>query len=374
MIYLDNSATTAPAPEALAAVQAAAINHFVNPSAPYGAALRAEKEYQAAQAALGATLCVPASRIVFTSGGTESANMVVQGVGAGGKKMGRLLITAGEHPCVYEAARRMEALGWGLDIAPLTPEGKVEEAALLGLVKPDTLLAAVMHVNNETGAVNDIVSLAQKVKEINPAVLFFSDGVQAHLRVAAAPGLPGVDFYSASAHKIHGPKGVGLLYCRQDGLTPLLFGGGQQNDRRPGTLNLPGAAGYAAAAALWQPEDVRRLHEKKDFLCAALSRLPAAVVLPTEAPHILMVSFPPVRAAVLQAALEEGGALVGKGSACSSRSQKLSRVLEGMKLSRPVAEGAVRISLGLYNTREELEAFAEIAEAAVARLARFKRR
>lgn len=374
MIYLDNSATTKALPAVAQAVEEGLCTRYYNPSAAYGAALAEEKEVHAARAAVAISLGVPAEQLTFTSGGTESANMVLRGVFSA-RKSGELVITAGEHPCVAETARALEKQGVPVKIAPLTAEGTVNEEALLALINHDTALVACMHVNNITGAVNPVEKLALQIKQKAPQALFFADGVQAHLRVPVF-SFSALDFYSVSAHKIHGPKGVGALYIKNSKtLLPLFTGGGQQA-LRSGTLNTPAILGYRAAVEGWGADSAKNLAALRQQLVEKLSQISRAVVCNGTcfAPHILAVSFPPVRAAVLQSALEQEGVLVGNGAACSSRSSKVNPVLTAMSLPQTAAEGMVRISLGLYNTPAEMDSACGAIQNAVSRLSVYRRK
>lgn len=376
MIYLDNCATTRAFDEAVSASARFQAECYYNASAPYSAALSAEKEMKKAAAVLAASVGLRAEEVFFTSGGTESDNWAIFGAAAA-RGAGRIICSAGEHPAVYEAVMHLKQAGYDTAVAPLRPDGCVDEQALLSLVTENTVLVSVMHVNNETGALNDIAALAKRVKEINPACLFHSDGVQAHMRVPLKLSETKVDLYSASAHKVHGGKGVGCLFVKKEvRLKPLLYGGGQQNGLRSGTLNLPGIAAYAEAVRKFEEEKIAQRIAK--VLQVYRRRLGLIGVIhgreEASAGHMLAVGFEGVQASTLQNALEEQGVIVGKGSACSSRNARISRVLEEMRVPQSLAAGTVRIGVGAFNTEQEAEQACEIIEQTVGRLKKFRRK
>ena len=235
---------------------------------------------------------------------------------------------------------------------------------------------SIMHVNNETGVINPVKELAELTHRLSPGCIFHSDGVQAHMRIKVNVKELGVDAYSVSAHKVHAPKGVGALYVAQGTRIERLFeGGGQQEGFRSGTVNLPGIAAYASA--LKEFEDARAVDRIKEIKNIFLTELKGCVINSAgarTAPHIVSAAFPGLQASTLQNALEEAGVIVGKGSACSSRSSRISRTMESMGLERSIAQGTVRIGIGALNTKDEAAQACRIINEISAGLLRFKRR
>lgn len=382
-IYLDNSATTAPCPEAVQAVIGALTESFGNPSSLHGKGLAAERIVTRARAAVAALIGAPTERIVFTSGGTEANNLAFFGVARAFQGRGRHLVTTvTEHPSVLTAAQRLEADGFAVTYLPVDATGRVTAGQVTAALRDDTILVSVMHVNNEVGAVQPIREIGAVLKD-HPA-LFHVDAVQSAGCQAVDVREWRCDLLSLSAHKVHGPKGVGALYLRQ-GLSPapLLLGGGQEGGLRSGTENVPGIAGFGAAATRARAERVAAaeyLRALKGRLLDALQArgLPFQVNGPDPkdaAPHIVNLSFAGVtRGEVMVHALEEQGAYVSTGSACHSRHRKVSHVLEALGLPRERAEGAIRISLSPLNRPEEIDAFVQATAQVVPQLRAFMAR
>jgi cysteine desulfurase len=309
---------------------------------------------------------------VFTSGGTEANNLAVRSA----VKAGAHYITSTiEHPSVYETFRHLAMEGAEVDF--VKPRGYcIHTEDVAALVRGNTALVSVMHVNNETGAVNDIGTICSAVKAKNSGTLFHSDGVQALLKSDRKP--VGVDFYTVSAHKIHALKGVGALLTGE-GRNPksLMYGGEQERSLRPGTENTLGIQAFGEALETGangfvdNAAHISKLHER---LVSALSGMEGALLhLPeTKVPHIINVSFEGVRAEVLIRLLGGKGIYLGTGSACSHG--KLSRTLLECGVKRSEAESAVRVSLSRLNTENEIDIFLEEIVAAVKQLRRFGRR
>jgi cysteine desulfurase len=383
MVYLDNSATTRPFDSVTSLVAEMMGACFFNPSAPYAQALSVEKAMGEARATVARSLGAHAEEIVFTSGGTEGDNLAILGTAGPHARQHHVITSAAEHPAVIRCAEYLESLGQPVTIAGVKSDGQVDIQALLSAITPQTALVSIMHVNNEVGAVNDIEKIAAQVKEINPQTLVHADGVQAYLRVPVNLSKTAIDLYTVSAHKIHGPKGIGALYVKNGvHLSGMQLGGGQERGLRSGTENVPGILGFGAAVAECNrrlPAGVERMHGLKKELVRMLTDHLQDVSLngpPCEkaAPHIVNISFAGVRAEVLLHALEGDGVLVGMGSACSSRKQKISGVLRAMGVPEKWAAGALRVSLGFETTAEDIQLAAEKMIAHVKTLRRFVRR
>ncbi len=378
LCYLDNSATTRPFDEVISEMADAMADGYFNPSAAYAPALAVEEDLQRARGVMLGALGGGGS-VVFTSGGTEADNLAL--FGAAERRKGRVIVSAIEHSAVAQAACKLRETH---EVVTLDVDrgGYVDAQALHDAVTPDTVLVSIQHVNNETGVVQDISELAAAAHDKNPAVVFHSDGVQAFLRAPLQCVAAGVDLYSVSAHKIHGPKGVGALFVRQGvKLLPQAHGGGQESGLRSGTENVPAILGMARAVELCcrdMEQANARMMAQKMRLAEGLGAIERSAVngpLPRDgAPHILNVSFDGIKGEVLMRALSDEGIYVSMGSACSARLNKPSYTLSAMGVEFWRVKGAVRLSLGRFNDDEDIERTIEATRAQVKRLRTFVRR
>jgi len=380
LIYLDNAATTRSLPEAVEAAAFAMTEGYANPSALYNSALLAEKSIQETTDLILGLLGARGFRLLYTSGGTESNNLALLGALPETRRC-RVLVTDMEHPSVAQSADALERMGH--EVVRLDCRGGLHMDQLEEELKKGCDLLSVMQVNNETGAVQDLEAIGELVKAYAPNALFHADGVQAFLRVPVRLPSARVDLYTLSGHKIHAIKGIGALAVRQGvRLNPRLLGGGQQDGLRPGTQNMPGIAALAAACRWWKEngeEERERIRAMKICLAETiLSLCPAAVIngpAPSQgAPHILSVGFPGIRGETLLHALETEDVCVGTGSACSSHKKGISPVLLAQGVPEKTAQGTIRLSLGHFNTMEEMKLAGEAIGRQAARLARFQRR
>ena len=376
-IYLDNSATTRVCPQAAEAMVTCMREEFYNPSALYAPALAAQKAMRACRDEIMKAVHAPmASKVVFTSGGTEADNLAILGRAAK-VRQGKVLYSAGEHPAVKEACQNC-----GLEAVeiPYNHQGLVDLEALEGLLSSDVMLICCMQVNNETGAIQPLKEIGRLRNEKAPYALFHVDGVQGFLRVPFDMTACGADTYALSGHKIHAPKGIGALVMGpRVQLNPRQMGGGQEGALRSGTENTPGIAGLLAAIQNYPKENTMR--ENKLLLWRLIREaVPEARVNGPEpdsevsAPHILNVSLPPVRSETMLHALEGEGVYVGMGSACSSFKQRISPVLKAMNTPQKYAETALRFSLCPENTAEEMEQTVQAIQRQYAILSKYQRR
>lgn len=379
MIYLDNSATTRPFDEVIDKMSACMREEYFNPSAVYAPAMLAGRILTETREAIASQLGGRV-KVVFTSGGTEADNLALLGTARAlrGRK-GHFITTKVEHPAILETAAELERLGHSVTYIGVDEEGTVDVDALVDAVREDTALVSVMQVNNEVGAVMPIEEISRRVKEKNPRTLIHVDGVQGFMRVPMHMNRMGVDLYSLSGHKIHGPKGIGAL-AMSDRARPLCiaFGGGQENGLRSGTENVPGIAGLGQAvrafARLDDPaSDMMEL--KMRLRDGILQAVPDAKVNGPAggAPHILNVTFP-VKGEVLLHALEGAGILCSTGSACASHKKSASHVLTAMGVPDKKIDGALRFSLCPMNTPEEIDETVAQIRKSVEMLRAFKRR
>ncbi len=364
MVYLDNSATTRPDSEVIRVVADVMENVYGNPSSLHGWGGKAERLLKQAREVTARLLGVSPGSLVFTSGGTEANNMAIKGVAFQHRNRGRHLITTQvEHAAVLEVCRQLELMGWKVTRLPVDESGRVRPQDVEAAMTEETVLVSVMHTNNEVGTIQPIPEIGRIVSQY-PKAFFHVDAVQAFGKCELRPREWGVDLMSLSAHKFHGPKGVGSLYVRKGvTLSPLLTGGGQEEGFRSGTQNVPGIAGFAKAAILAEerrgeavPRWLRWKGEMIEALTSSVDDLKINGDQSAEggAPHILSLSFPGLKSEVIVHALEEKGVYVSSKSACSSKGEKPSYVLKAMGLSDEVALGAVRISMGWTTTQEDI--------------------
>ncbi|PTM59360.1 cysteine desulfurase family protein [Desmospora activa] len=378
MIYLDNSATTRINPEVVRVMTDVMQNIYGNPASLHGLGGKAERLVTQARRALADTLRVSPSSLVFTSGGTESNNLAVKGAAYQFRQRGRHIVTtAVEHASVYEVMGQLKQEGWKVTVLPVDSLGRVDPQAVEEAVTEDTVLVSVMHVNNETGTIQPVQAIGERLRRY-PKVLFHVDAVQAFGKVPLQPQQWGVDLMTFSAHKFHGPKGAGALYIREGvRLTPLLVGGGQEEGFRSGTLNVPGIVGLSKAAVLAEQqrlEATNRWADWKESMLEQVSetltgmRVNGDVSRTGSAPHILSLSFPGLKSEVIVHALEEEGVIVSSKSACSSKGEKPSRILKAMGLSDEEAIGAIRISMGMDTEANDIDRVAEALKRVIPRL------
>ncbi len=360
--YLDNSATTRPYDAVIEKVAQVMKEGYGNPSSLHRLGIAAEREIKAAREAIAETLHATPGEIYFTSGGTESNNLAIRGACAAGR--GRHIITTPlEHPATMNTLRHLQKKGWRVDYLPVSAEGVVSLSALEKLVGADTVLVTAMLVNNEIGSVQPIDQMAKIIKRKNPKTVLHVDAVQGYCKVPCDVKGLGADLLSISGHKIHGPKGVGALYIKKGTrIAPILYGGGQQDNLRPGTENVPGIAGLGIAAKLCyrnMQESVPRIEGLRRRLAQGiLENIPEVKINTPEhcAPHILNVSFRGVRSEVVLHSLENEEIYVSSGSACSSHKKEPSYVLTAIETPRELIDGSIRFSFSEMNTKEDVDA------------------
>ena len=368
-IYLDYAATAPLDARVAEAMTACMTREFGNPSSSHAAGRRARELVERARAQVGARVGAPPERIVFTSGATESNNLALRGVLSGRRERPHLVTSRIEHRSVLDTARALEAKGVTVTYVDCDADGRVDPRRVAAAITSATVLVSVMHVNNETGVIQDVAALGAICRE--RGVWLHVDAAQSAgklpLELAAAP----IDLCSLTAHKLCGPKGVGALYLDSGvGLAPQIVGGEQERGFRAGTLATHQVVGMGSAYELADPVlEGPRLAVLRDRLWAGLETIPGARLngaAAPRAPHVLNVTFPGVEGESLRLALRD--LAVSAGSACAADSPEASHVLTGMSLSDALAGSSLRFSVGRLTTESEVDRAAERVAAEVARL------
>ena len=337
---------------------------YGNPSSMHMKGVQSEQYIRYAKETFARLLKVQEKEIFFTSGGTESDNMAVLGCTAANYRAGKHLITTRiEHPAVLEPMKYLERQGFDITWLGVDENGVVRPEDVRSALRPDTILVSVMHTNNEVGSLQPVAEIGSLLKQYNPKILFHVDAVQGFGKFRIYPKKTGIDLLSVSSHKIHGPKGVGVLYAGEKvKMHPIVFGGGQQKGVRSGTENVPGIAGLAKAVELVYKnldQDTEKLYHIKKAFVEGIQRMDGVVVNghtdETGAPHIVSVSIKGVRSEVLLHALEDKGIYVSAGSACAARKPQPSATLRAMGISQELLGSTIRFSFSIFTTMEEID-------------------
>lgn len=362
MIYLDNAATTKPDAGCLKQAEKYLVSQWFNASALYAEGYGVQRDLQEAKKNI-LSVCADAQRfdLIFTSGGTEADNHAVF---SGGRR-GNIVTTAGEHAAVYSSVTELKQRGMEVRFADLNADGSVNVQSLIDKVDAKTSLVSVVHVNNETGAINDVAALAAAVKAKNKAALFHSDGVQAFGKIDVKL-TDDIDLYAVSAHKIGGIKGCGALIKRKGlAMKPFVYGGGQEQGLRSGTENVFAVKDFEYAAVK-KYKDMRadHLHVQKlnRILCDLLDKnLFTRLSPPSASPYILLVGAAGVRGETILHEADDRGLIIGTGSACASNEKKrYSRVMLACGIDKALLDGVLRLSFSPENTEEEVRRAAQI--------------
>lgn len=363
-IYLDNSATTRAYDCVGELVKKVMCEDYGNPSSMHAKGVAAEQYIKEAKETFAKLLKVQPKEIVFTSGGTESDNLALRGVAMANQRAGKHLITTAiEHPAIINTMRHLEEEGFRVTYLPVDRYGRVKLDALKEALCKDTILVSIMYVNNEVGSVQPIQEAAGIVKAYDQNILFHVDAVQGFGKYRIYPKKLKVDLCSISGHKIHGPKGTGILYIGENvKIKPIVFGGEQQKNIRSGTENVPGIAGISLAAKMiYQDLDVKvaRMRRLKQRFIKGVGQIEDTAIHglydETSAPHIISVGFAGIRSEVLLHALEEKGIYVSSGSACSSNHPQVSGVLKGIGARQEFLDATLRFSMSEFTTPQEID-------------------
>ncbi len=384
MIYLDNSATTVLSEEVKSAMTAA-MECYGNPSSLHAEGDLARRELTKARSAVMAALEAKNGKLIFTSCGSEASNLAIFGCVASKERRAanRIVTTDSEHPSVDNVMAQLAKEGFEIVRIP-TKDGVLDPDALKKSLEKPIYMVSMMLVNNETGAVYMVGDYFKMVKDKYSEAVCHCDAVQGFLKVGFTPITLSADMITLSAHKIHGPKGVGALWIsdriiKERRLAPTLLGGGQEEGFRSGTENTVGIAGFAAAAEQGAKnfvKDITHIADLKAYAIEKLSELGESVQLnipPLAAAHIISVTVKGIKSQTTLNYLSGKGICVSSGSACSSHSNKPSHVLLAYGLSERDADSTLRISLSHYNTKEDIDALTDALSEATARLVHMKR-
>ena len=381
-VYLDNSATTRVFDSVRDVMVQAMMADYGNTSSRHMKGVEAENYIKSAREEIAKSLKVKDKEIIFTSGGTESNNMALIGVAMANKRAGNHLITTGiEHASIYNTMIFLEEQGFRVTYLPTDENGHVSLDALREAICEETILISVMYVNNEMGAVEPIEEIAKIIKEKKSKAYFHVDAIQAYGKYVIRPKKMGIDLMSVSAHKIHGPKGVGFLYVDEKvKIKPIIFGGGQQKNMRSGTENVPGCAGMGMAVKEMYTNHeakVEQIYALKDRMVKGLQEIEGVTVHGLtgrdSAPQIVSAGFEGVRAEVLLHALEDRGVYVSSGSACSSNHPGISGTLKGIGVKDSLLDSTLRFSFGLFNTEDDVDYCLEQLRELLPMLRRYRR-
>ena len=381
-IYLDHNATTPVDPAVVELVSNVLGSQFGNASSVHYFGQTAKAIIDEARSAVAALLGCGPQEIVFTSGGTESDNLAIRGVAeALAPTKRRHLITSGiEHEAVLNTLKAFRKRGWSTSLLPVDGSGVIEPSALEDALTDETALVSVMHVNNEIGTIQPIPQLADLAHR--HGALFHTDAVQSVGKLGIDVAELGVDLLSLSAHKFNGPKSVGALWIRRGSrLTSMMTGGRQERNRRAGTENVPGIAGLGEAAQLATGKlagESARVGALRDRLESGILRAVSSTAVNGDITQRVCnttnISFDRVEAESLLIALDLEGIAVSTGSACSSGTLEPSHVLRAMGFSPHRAQNSIRFSLGLGNTKEQVDRVVEIMPVVVNKLRRLTAR
>ena len=374
-IYADNAATTKISQTAMKAMISAMENSYGNPSSIHQIGMAANDALQTAREQIARCLgCMP-KEIFFTSGGTESDNQAIVSAAMLGAKQNKrhIISTAFEHHAVLHTLRRLKEQGFEIQLLDVGAEGNITAAQVEDAIRPDTCLVTVMFANNEIGSVLPIAEIGEVCRA--HGVLFHTDAVQAAGHIPVNVKKQNIDMLSLSAHKFHGPRGIGALYVKRGiELTSLMEGGGQERGKRPGTENLPAIMGMAAALkeeCTLMEQNEAKVTAMRDRLIQGLSQIPYSILNGSREkrlPGNVNFCFEGVSGESLLLLLDSRGICASSGSACASGALDPSHVLLSLGLAPEIAQGSLRISLDISNTEEEIDYMLEVIPQVVEQL------
>lgn len=356
-IYLDNGSTTQVAKEAAKAMQIMFTKKFGNPSSIHQFGEEATTELEKARSTIANKINAKPNEIIFTSGGTESNNLAIKGIAYQNKDKGNHIITTAiEHPSVLKTYESLEKDGFQTTYLSVDEEGFINLEKLKKAINSETLLVSIMHANNEIGTIQDLEAIGKICKEKD--VYFHTDAVQSFTKVPIDVKKMNIDLLSLSSHKIHGPKGTGALFVKKGiKLKPIFTGGGQENNIRAGTENIPGIVGFEKAVEISTDNDAIKMKKLRDKLIQGLEKIPSTKLNGPKNKRLsnnVNISFNYVEGESLLYHLDSKEIAVSTGSACSSHSLSPSHVLIAIGLKPEIAHGSIRFTLSRYTTEDEI--------------------
>jgi cysteine desulfurase len=363
-VYLDNSATTRCFDEVAQLAAKVMAQDYGNPSSMHLKGVGGEKYLRHAREVIAKNLKVNEKEILFTSGGTESDNMALIGTAFANQRAGRHLITTQiEHPAILQTMQYLEKQDFEVTYLPVDANGQVKLEELQRALRKDTILVSIMHTNNEIGSLQPIAEAGAMIKRFNPSIVFHVDAVQGYGKFRIQPKRMNIDLLSVSAHKIHGPKGIGFLYINEKiKIHPIIWGGGQQKGMRSGTENVPAIAGMALAIETIYKnldEEIEKLYQLKQRFIEGAMKIDNVKVNGLtgrdSAPHVVSLSVRGVRSEVLLHALEDKGIYVSAGSACASNKPAVSATLQAIGVEKDLLDSTIRFSFSVFTTPEEID-------------------
>lgn len=372
-IYLDNAATTRVHPQVAEKMMDALVNNYGNPSSLHRLGIRGEQAIKEVRELIAKNLNCQPPEIYFTSGGTEGNNMIIQGVVENKKRNRMRIITSAiEHPSVLDVFTFYENHQIEVIVLGVDTQGHIHLDELEAAMNEDTILVSIMGVNNELGTIQDLKAIGKIVKAVNPKCIFHADFVQGFMKIPVDVRVCLLDALTLSGHKIFGPKGVGAVYIKKGiDIKPLLRGGGQENNMRSGTENVPGIVGFGEAIRLRKDSFSDEFEAIRSLRNTFINELEAKIDDikingdPNGSPYVLNVSFNRVRGEVLLHSLEARGIFVSTGSACSSHKKEKQYVLKAIGLAEEYKEGTIRISFSKDITKDDVNTAVEAIAQAV---------
>ena len=387
-IYLDNSATTKICPEALKKYVEVSENEFGNPSSLHGMGVNAEKELDATRGEIRLSVKEKDATVIFTSSGSEANNLAITGRAFSKeryKKGAKIITTDSEHASVFSPIEKLKEMGFKIARIP-TKMGIVDLDALESEMTPDVILVTVMMVNNETGALYDVRAISDIMKAHAPDAYLHVDATQSYLKIPFTMKSLGADMVTISSHKIEGPKGVGALIVSQKvikerGLSPIIWGGGQEGGLRSGTENVPGIAAFGEAIKVGAPLTNAHAEKMNALRSRLIEKINTDEILSSisitdpksHAPHIVNLTLPSIKSETMLHYLSSLGIYVSSGSACSSNSRSVSSALTAYGRSVAEADSSIRISFSHRNEPSDVDALADALKSGLLKLARIKR-
>ena len=362
LIYFDNAAATKPLQSVNKNIEYINREFYYNPSASHKAGTEAEKLLESSRNNIASFIGTKQSELIFTSGGTESINLALRGAyKARDRKRKRIISTRTEHSAAFETLIDLSKEGAEINFSNVDHNGIADIDSIMSALSDDTLMVSLTHVNNETGVINPVKNIASEIKAYDPGIIIHIDAVQSFGKFSLSNEFTMVDLFSCSAHKTHGPRGTGILYIKRGTrLAPILTGGGQERDLRPGTVNLASIYAFGELISYIsskQKDNFIKVTNVKNMFLKMMKESGFRYETPytdNTSPYILNIVFPGIKGEILMHHLEEKNIIISAGAACSSK-KKTNRVLEGYGLSKETAGSSVRISFSEFNTTQETE-------------------